>query len=29
MERGFGDEDISTLYRLKRELFETGNRRSL
>ncbi len=29
LERGMGDEDMSVLYRLKRELFETGNRRSL
>lgn len=29
MERGLGDEDMSVLYRMKRELFETGNRRSL
>lgn len=29
LERGLGDEDMSVLYRLKRELFETGNRRSL
>ncbi len=26
---GHGDEDMSALYRLKRALFETGNRRSL
>jgi len=29
LERDLGDEDMSVLYRLKRELFETGNRRSL
>ena len=29
LEQGHGDEDMSALYRLKRELFETGNRKSL
>ena len=29
MAQGHGDEDMSALYRLKRELFETGNRKSL
>ena len=29
LERGYGDEDMSALYRLKRELFESGNRKSL
>lgn len=29
MARGHGDEDISALYRLKREQFEGGNRRGL
>ncbi|WP_440997622.1 NAD(P)-dependent oxidoreductase [Arhodomonas sp. SL1] len=29
MEQGHGDEDISTLYRLKQEMFEQGNKRSL
>ncbi|MCS4505914.1 NAD(P)-dependent oxidoreductase [Arhodomonas aquaeolei] len=29
MEQGHGEEDISTLYRLKQALFEEGNRRSL
>lgn len=29
MEQGHGDEDISALYRLKRELFEKGNKKSL
>lgn len=29
MNRGHGDEDISALYRLKREQFEGGNRRGL
>ncbi|MBA1146428.1 NAD(P)-dependent oxidoreductase [Ectothiorhodospiraceae bacterium WFHF3C12] len=29
MEEGHGDEDISALYRAKRELFETGNKKSL
>ena len=28
-ELGYGDEDISTLYRLKREMFAQGNKRSL
>ncbi len=27
--RGLGDQDMTALYQLKRELFETGNRRSL
>ncbi len=29
LEKGYGDEDMSALYRLKRELFENGNRKSL
>jgi len=29
MAQGHGDEDMSALFRLKRELFETGNRKSL
>lgn len=29
MEQGYGDEDISALHRLKREIFEQGNKRSL
>mgnify|MGYP000695072085 CR=1 FL=1 len=29
LEQGYGDEDMSALYRLKRELFENGNRKSL
>lgn len=29
MEAGYGEEDISALYRDKRELFRTGNKRSL
>ncbi|MEX0448950.1 NAD(P)-dependent oxidoreductase [Spiribacter sp. 221] len=29
LDRGYGDEDMSALYRLKRELFENGNRKSL
>ncbi|MGD8429131.1 MAG: NAD(P)-dependent oxidoreductase [Ectothiorhodospiraceae bacterium] len=29
MDQGYGEEDISTLYRLKRELFAEGNKRSL
>ncbi|WP_435100989.1 NAD(P)-dependent oxidoreductase [Arhodomonas sp. AD133] len=29
MEQGHGDEDISALHRLKREMFEQGNKRSL
>jgi len=29
MAQGHGDEDMTALYRLKRELFRTGNRRSL
>lgn len=29
MDEGYGDEDISALYRAKRELFERGNKKSL
>jgi 3-hydroxyisobutyrate dehydrogenase and related beta-hydroxyacid dehydrogenases len=29
MDQGYGDEDMSALYRLKRELFTHGNRKSL
>ncbi len=29
LDSGYGDEDMTALYRLKRELFRTGNRRSL
>lgn len=29
MEEGYGDEDISALYRLKRRMFAEGNKRSL
>ncbi len=29
MDEGYGDEDISALFRLKRELFEKGNKKSL
>ncbi|MEX0431210.1 NAD(P)-dependent oxidoreductase [Spiribacter insolitus] len=29
IEQGYGEEDTSALYRLKRQLFETGNRKSL
>lgn len=29
MEQGYGDEDISALYRLKRDFFAQGNKRSL
>lgn len=29
MERGHGEEDISALFRLKREMFEKGNKKSL
>jgi len=29
LEQGYGDEDTSALFRLKRDLFESGNRKSL
>ncbi len=29
LDQGYGDEDTSALFRLKRELFESGNRKSL
>jgi 3-hydroxyisobutyrate dehydrogenase len=29
MAKGYGDEDTTALFRLKREMFETGNRESL
>nr|WP_309544675.1 NAD-binding protein [Alkalilimnicola ehrlichii] len=29
MQQGYGEEDISSLYRLKRELFRKGNKKSL
>ncbi|MDR9432845.1 MAG: NAD(P)-dependent oxidoreductase [Spiribacter sp.] len=29
MAKGYGDEDTTALFRLKREMFETGNRKSL
>ena len=29
MAQGYGEEDITALYRLKKSLFETGNQRSL
>ena len=29
MSEGYGDEDITALYRFKRALFESGNRKSL